>query len=201
MCGSTGQQQTIQSEQMAQYQQIQQLTAEQYAHQQEIYAPMAAQFKSIFAMGPSQEGFAPGEKQDLDTQVIEGTAQNYSQAARAVNRQIAAGGGGPMMPSGAADELKLDTAVSSAQEQSREESQVKQADYAQGYNEWQQAGAGLTNIAAGENPLGYIGATTSAGGAAADTANQIATQQNSWINAAIGAAGAVGGGLAAHKFG
>jgi hypothetical protein len=151
---------------------------------------MAKQLGSIFAAGPGQEGFTPAEKEAYESQIVEGTSQNYANAVRAVNENIAAEGG-MGMPSGAADQLKLNTAISSAQEKTREELGVTAADYATGRQKWQQAGAGLMDIAAGTNPLGYESAATGAGSAAASTANQIASQQNSWVNAAMGIAGDV----------
>jgi hypothetical protein len=185
---------------MAAYQQAQELATQEFGDMQAVYAPMKAQFQSIFDMGPSQEGFSDAEKQNLETGVIEGTARNYSQAARAVGGQLAAGGGG-YMPSGAADQLKLDTALSAAQEKTGEEGQIKEASFQQGRQNWADASKGLLTIASGYNPLGFEEAATRSGTAAANTANQIAQEQNSWINAAIGAVGTIGGGLAGKKWG
>lgn len=194
MCGATDAQNQIQQEQMSQYQQAQQMTAEEYANQQAIYAPLATQFQKIFAAGPNQEGFSQGELDTLNSQAVTGTAQNYSQAAKAVNEELAGeGGGNEYAPSGAADEIRQEVANSAAQTESDQETQIKEADYQQGYSEYQEAGEGLMSIAAGENPLGYENAATGAGTAAANTANQIAQEDNSWINAAIGAAGSLGG--------
>lgn len=201
MCGATDSQYQIQQEQMQQYQQMQDMTAEEFGKMQEIYKPLEEQFQSIFKLGPGQKGFSDDETNNLNTQVVEGTAGNYGQAARAVNREIAATGGGDMYaPSGAADSLRQTVANSAAQEESREEIGVKQADYDQGYQEWLQAGQGLMSIAAGDNPLGWASATTNSGTAASETSNQIASQENSWINAAIGAAGAAAGGWAGGGF-
>jgi hypothetical protein len=111
-----------------------------------------------------------------------------------VGESLAAqGGGNETIGSGGAAQLKAETAQSAAGELSREQTQIKESDYQQGYNQWQAAAGGLESIAAGQNPLGYESAATGAGGAAGTTANQIAEQQNSWINAAIGAAGSIGG--------
>lgn len=200
MCGSTGAQEQLQQQQIAAYQQAEAMTQQEYGHMQEIYAPMATQFQSIFALGPSQEGYSEAEKANLETQVIEGTAKNYTQAAQAVGARLAAGGGGAYMPSGAADVMKLDTSLSAAQEKQSEESQILEGSYAQGRQNWQNAATGLLSIAGGYNPLGFENAATSAGSAASTTANDIAQQQNSWINAAIGAAGTIGGGLAGRKW-
>lgn len=199
MCGATTAQTNLQQEQLDAYKQAQEMTAAQYADQKAIYAPMAAQFKSIFDLGPSQEGMSQDELNNLNASAVAGTATNYAAAAKAVGEGLAAeGGGNELIGSGGAAQIKAQVAQSAAGELSREESQIKQADYQQGYQQWLQAGRGLETIAAGENPLGYEGASTTAGGAAAETANQIASQENSWINAAIGAAGAIGGGLAGH---
>lgn len=201
MCGSTDAQSQIQQEELDAYQQAQQMTATQYADQQAIYAPMAAQFQSILSKGPSQEGFSTPEDQTLNAQATEGTAENYEHAAQATNEGLAAEGGG-MSPltSGPEAQLKAETALSSAQEQSSEETQIKQANYQQGFNEWQNAGAGLETIASGENPLGYENAATSSGSAVSTTANQIAQEQNSWIDAALGAVGTAAGGWATGGF-
>lgn len=190
MCGSTPAQNQIQQAQIDAYTQAQNLAKEEFAHQQAIYGPMAAKFQSIFDLGQGQEGFAPAEKEALETQIVEGNAQNYAGAARAVNQSLVSSGG-VAMPSGAAEQLKLNTALSSAQEKSREETSMTAADYAQGRTNWENAGKGLMTIAAGENPLGYLEASTAAGGAASTTANEIAQAQNSWMNAAAGIGGAL----------
>jgi hypothetical protein len=178
------------------YKEAQQLTMERYGNQQVIFGLMQQQFQSIFQLGPSQEGFAPAEEQALTGQAIAGTATNYAAAAKAVNEQLAAqGGGNSLVGSGGAAQLKAETAQAAAGQESQELTQIKEANYQQGYKQWLAAGQGLGEIGAAENPLGFEGAATSAGSAAGTTANQIAQENNSWINAAIGAAGAIGGGF------
>lgn len=201
MCGPTAAQTNLTNEETQAYQTAQQMTAQQYANQQAIYAPMSAQFQSIFAKGPNQKGFSTEEEQDLNAQAVEGTAENYNQAAKATNEQLAARGGGTNpLPSGADAELKQEVALSAAQEESRQESQIQSADYQQGQSEWAAAGGGLQAIAAGENPLGYESAETGSAGVANTEANTIASEDDSWVNAAIGAVGTVGGGWAQGGF-
>jgi hypothetical protein len=201
MCGSTGAQNTLQQEQLDAYKEAQQMTAEQYSNQQAIFKPMADQFESVFKLGPSQEGFSEQEENTLNAQAVAGTASNYSQAAKAVSEGLAAeGGGNDFIGSGGAAQLKAEVAQSAAQSESQQETQIKEANYQQGYQQWMQAGKGLETIAEGENPLGYESGATTAGGAAGTTANQIAEQQNSWINAALGAAGSIAGGWAEGGF-
>lgn len=196
MCGATGAQVQLQNEQIQFYQQMQEMTAEQYANEQAIYQPMAAQFQSIFAKGPSQQGFSAAEVNDLNKTAIEGTARGYKQAAQALNEQDAAGGGGEYLPTGAQEAAKAGMASSAAENLSNEETGIDEANWNQGYQEWLNAGSGLQAIAAGENPTGFANAATSAGSAASTTANDIATQENSWVNAAIGAVGSIGAGIA-----
>ena len=192
MCGGTGAQTQLQGEQLAAYQQAQQLTQEQYGNQQAIWGPMSQQFQTIFNQGPSQEGFSQSEENTLKAQTVEGTAENYSQAAKAVNENMAGESGSATLPTGAQEELKGQIATSASQEESREQTQVAEADYSQGYQDWLNAGQGLENIAAGESPTAYENAETGAGSAAGTTAEQIAQEENEWINPVVGAAGAVG---------
>jgi hypothetical protein len=200
MSGPTQQQQTLGNEQIQAYQQAQQLTQEQYANQQAIYGPLTAQFQSIFAKGPNQQGFSAEEDSELNAQAEEGTAENYGNAARAVGESEAgAGGGTNALPTGAQSAIQGNIATSAAQEESAQEGQINAANYTQGYNEWQNAGAGLESIAAGDNPLGFESAETGAGSAASTTAGQIASEDDSWINAAIGGASSLAGSVASEN--
>lgn len=201
MCGSTDAQNQLQQEQLDAYKEANDLMEKQYANQQEIYAPMAAQFQSILAKGPNQQGMSAEERQNLNATVSENTARNYKQAAEATAEGIAGlGGGTNPLPTGSEAALKAGVASSAAQEKSSEQGQIVRADYAEGRDQWLKAAQGLEGIATGQNPLGYESNATSAGSAAGTTANQIASQNNSWVNAALGAVGAVGGGWASGGF-
>lgn len=199
MCGATDEQYELQDEQMDFYKQLQDLTKQQYGNQQAIYAPMAESLMKIFQKGPNQKGFSDEQRNNLESNVITGTSRNYSDAAVATNNALAARGGGTNpMTGGAEDEMRQKVALSAAQEKSSEESKIISADYDQGYKQWLNSISGLGGIAAGENPAAYIGGANDAGGAASSTAKTIADSENSWINAAIGAAGSIGG-MAAGK--
>jgi hypothetical protein len=194
MSGPTAQQTELGDAQLQAYQQAATLTQQQYANQQAIYGPMATQFQSIFAKGPGQQGFTPEEDEELNAQAEEGTAENYGNAARAVGEATAAKGGGTNpLPTGADSAIEGNIATSAAQEESQQENQINAANYGQGYNEWENAGQGLQAIAAGENPLGYESNETSSGSAAGTTESQIASEDDSWLNATIGAVGSAAG--------
>lgn len=201
MSGPTAAQNSLGAAQLQAYQTAQQMTAQEYSDQQAIYGPMAAQFQSIFSAGPGQQGFSPEEQQQLNSQVAEGTAENYGNAARAVGESEAATGNGTNpLPSGASTAVQGNIATSAAQEESAQESQVNAANFSQGHSDWEAAGQGLDAIAAGENPLGYESAETGSGSAAGTTQSQIASEDDSWLNAALGAAGGLAGaGASAYK--
>jgi hypothetical protein len=201
MCGASQQQNDLAAEQTQAYQQAQQMTAQQYANQSAIYAPMTAQFQSILAKGPNQKGFSSEEDAALNAHAVEGTAQNYAGAAKAVNEQLATeGGGDSTLTSGSQAQMKQEVANSSAQTESNEEQQIEEANYSAGASEYGAAAGGLETIASGQNPIGYENAATGAGSAAETTGNQINEEDNSWINATIGAAGTVAGGWASGGF-
>lgn len=194
MCGASGQQTQVENEQNQFFQQMMTQQSQVYSEDQGILQQMQSIYAPILAKGPNQQGFSASELNSLNTTATEGTAQNYEQAAKAVNENIAAeGGGDTYLPSGAATQLKAETAAASAQQESGEEQQITQANYQQGYNEWQNAAQGLSTVAGDLNPVGYSGAATGAGSATSSTANEIAQENNSWLNAAIGAAGSIGG--------
>lgn len=197
MCGASAEQNELSAEETQALQTSAAMTAKQYANQLAIYAPLTAQFESIFAKGPSQTGFSDEEKENLDARAVEGTAENYSAAAKAVGEQTASEGGGTNpLPSGGSIQLKQEVANSAAAEESKEESGIEEADYAAGRSNYDEAAKGLEGVATGEDPLGFEQAETGAAGVANNEANTIEEANNSWINAALGAAGEIGGGFA-----
>jgi len=197
MCGATGAQTQLETEQADFYQQAIQQQQQNYAQDQEILGSLSKEFSPIFAAGPNQEGFSQGEVNNLNTQATEGTAQNFNQADKALREQQAATG--VAAPTGAQEAQQAALASSAANSEAQQKQQITQANYNQGYQEWQQAAAGLGGVSAQLNPTGYSGAATGAGEAAGTTANQIASENNSWINAALGAAGAIGTGVVSQN--
>lgn len=194
MCGGATQaQENLQTEQAAYYQEATAEAEATYGEDQQLLQSVKSIYDPILAKGPSQEGYSTDELANLNAQAVEGTAQNYSSAAKAVNEKMAAQGGGDIaLPTGAQLQLQQEVANSAAATESGEESQILQADYQQGYNEFVNAGNMEMAVSGQYNPTAYSGAATSAGSAASTTANEIAQENNSWINAALGAAGSIG---------
>jgi len=194
MCGASQEQTDTYNEQQQFYQQAMKQQSEAWDADQEILKTLRAQYAPIFASGPSQEGMSTQEKAALYTSATENAASEFSKASTAVNEKLATLGGGNMaLPNGATAQIQANVSQAAAAEASREKTQITQADYAKGYQNWLTAGQGLFGINQSLNPVAYSGAATGAGSATASTANQIAAESNSWINAAIGAAGDIGG--------
>lgn len=201
MCGPTPEQTELQDQQIQAYQQAQQMTQEQYANYQAIAGPLTTKFQSIFNQGPNQEGFSPQENETLRAQSVEGTAENYSSAAKALNEaEVAKGGGNNPISTGGEEELKEELASSAAGEESKEQTGIQEADFEQGLNDWKGAAEGLESLAEGANPVGYENAATGSGSAADTEANAIASEEDQWVNAVSGAAVAVGAGWASGGF-
>jgi hypothetical protein len=194
MCGSTGQQTQISDAQQQMYTTLTNAYNTTFGQDQAITSALTAQFQPILAAGPSQTGFSPGESTTLNTTAAENIAQNYAAAQKATAQALAArGGGNTLLPSSVSANLLAQNTNLAAQQRSQAQNTIQQANYAQGYQNWQQAANVLGSTASLINPLGYASSATGAGTAAATTANQIASQQNSVWNAAIGALGGVAG--------
>lgn len=193
MCGATGQQQQLQQEQMDFYAQGQQEAGQTFSEQQKLLQQLEGVYEPILARGPNAKGFSQAEEQDLNATAVDQTAQNYARAAKAAGEQISAEGGGNIPGStGSQEQLREEVAAASAQQESTEQSQIEQSNYAAGRQEFAQATGALATASGQLSPVAYENAATEAGGAAATTANEIAQENNSWINAAIGAAGSLG---------
>jgi hypothetical protein len=194
MCGSTGQQQQISDAQQQMYTTLTNNYNTAFGQDQAITSALTAQFQPILAAGPSQTGFSTGENTSLNTSASENIAQNYAAAQKATAQVLASrGGGNTLLPSSVNANLLAQNTNEAAQQRSQAQNTINQANYAQGYQNWQTAANVLGQTASLINPLGYASSATNAGTAAATTANQIAQQNNSVWNAAIGALGSLGG--------
>jgi len=200
MCGATQAQQQLEGEQAAFYQQATSEAATAFAETQQLQQQVKAIYDPILAGGPSQEGFSQAEKDVLNAQAVEGTAESYKSASAALGAKIGAAGGGDIPGiTGSGAQLEEELAASSAGTQSQEESQILQADYATGRQNFENATNAELSVAGQLNPTAYNNAATGAGGAASTTANDIAQANNSWVNAALGAVGAIGGAVVSEN--
>jgi hypothetical protein len=147
---------------------------QQFAGQNAILGTLNKSFAPIIAAGPSQYGFSQGETNDLNSQAIQGTAEQYNHAQKQLQtQQAAAGGGNQFLPSGVNAQEAGTLASAGANQTSSELLGIKQAGYTQGANDYNSAISAEEQAAGLYNPTGYSGAATSAGNAAASEANTI----------------------------
>ena len=198
-CGATAAQTTALNQQTAMTQQISQQAGEVFGDSSTTYKDLMNTFSPTVAAGPNQEGFSAAEKSNLDSQAITETGQAYQNAKAATGDAGSATGGGNVssVTGGSTTATNLGIATSAAQQTSSDLSQINQADYQQGSQNYNSAVSGM------ENATGVFGASTSADNAAtnsangeANTANQIATQANTWVSAVTGAIGTIAGSAA-----
>lgn len=205
-CGASAAQSQIQDSQIAFMQQAQQQSAAVFGNASKVFNELQATFAPIIAAGPNQEGFSEQEKSNLNSQAITNVGQSYKNARAAVgNAQSAEGGGNTVLPSGANIGVDLGLASSAANQTANELGTITENDYATGRQNYQNAVAGAAGATNTYNAAtGATNAANQSGSDAGTTANQIATQDNSWMQAVSGALGAVGGaatGAAITKWG
>jgi hypothetical protein len=195
MCGSNQQQEDVTNEQNAFYQQLTQQYSTVFGENQAITGALTSAFTPILQAGPSQTGFAPTEENALQTQNTENVATNYAQAQKATADILAArGGGNTLLPSSVDSTLLAQNANQAAAQRATGQNTITQANYAQGYQNWQQAAGILGSTANTLNPTTFGSTVNTAGSGASTSATNLALASNSPWNAAFGAAGALLGG-------
>jgi hypothetical protein len=194
MCGPSQQEKDIAASQKQAYDTLTSSYQTTFGQQQAITSSLTNMFTPILNAGPTQGGYSPDQLASLNTQAGEKVATDYAQAQRATANILAArGGGNTLLPDSTTANATAATANAAAQARSQAQNQITQNNYAQGYQNWQNAAGVLSNTANIINPLGYAGQSTTAGQAASSTAQAMAAQSNSIWNAAIGALGGIGG--------
>lgn len=201
MCGSTGSQNEIEKAQQDFYNTLTQQYSQIFGQQQGIVSALTSQFQPILAAGPGQAGFSAPQEQAMRTQNAETVATDYAQAQKATAQALAGrGGGNTFLPSSVNANILAQKANAAAAQRAQGENTITQANYAQGYQNWQTAANVLGSTAQLINPTSYSGQATGAGSAAGTTANQIAQANFAPWGAGIGAAGAILGGATGSKF-
>lgn len=197
-CGASSQMKQIGSEQSSFFQQLTQQAGSVFGKASGVFNDLVKTFTPVVAAGPNQEGFSGAEKTAMFTMANEGTAQTYNKASAALEKGLAArGGGNAYIPSGADDQLRETLASSAAAQESNAKNQIVQEDYATGRDNWLKAAAGLSGATNVFNPVtGMNDSATSAGNAAEKTENEIQQADNSWVGAVTGMAGGILGSVA-----
>jgi hypothetical protein len=204
--GASAQQTDIANSQQNFTNQLMSNYSQQFASQNAILGTLQNSLNPIVNAGPNQFGFSKAETNNLNSQALQGTGQQYANASKALGQQQAAqGGGNSYLPTGAQAQQQAGLAANAANQSSSQLMGIQQAGYQQGYNQYQSAVGQLGGVAGMYNPTGYAGEANTSGADAASTANQVAQLNNeaspwNFVGGILGGAasafaGGFGGGL------
>lgn len=212
--GASQQQNDLASSQTAFYNTLQSDQASQFANQQNVLTSLQNTLNPIVSAGPNQYGFNAAETNNLNSSVINNTAEQYANAARNLGaQQASAGGGNSLLPSGVASQQQARLATGGAAQTASGLTGVQQAGYQQGLNQYNNAIGQLSGVAGqyGSGAQGYAGSANQAGGSAGSTLNTIEQENNAaspWnlVGGILGGAAgsfatALGGGAGKNLFG
>jgi hypothetical protein len=187
--GASAQQNELAAQQGAFYSSLTNDYNTQFANQSAILGSLVPPLTAILDKGANQYGYSVGQTNALNSTAIQGTGQQYTNAARALNEnQAAQGGGNSLLPSGVNNQQQASLASAAANQSSSEQLGITTSGYALGNSMFNNAVSQLGGVAGMYDPTGYSGSATSAGSAAGSTYNQIAQE-----NQAASPGGAIGG--------
>ena len=168
---------------------------QQFASQNAILNTLTTALNPIVSAGPNQRGYNDAERNNLNSQALQGTGQSYANASQALREQQAATGGGNVyLPSGVQSQQQAGLASSAANLESNQLLGIQQADYTQGHSDYENAIGQLGGVAGQYNPTGYSNSANSAGSSAASEANAVQQANDAWAQNLTGlGAGAMGG--------
>ncbi len=195
MCGATSAQNEALNTQTSLTNQIIQQGQSVFGDSSQVFNDLKNSLAPTVAAGPSQEGYSAAELSSLNSSAITNEGAAYQNAKAATGDATSAiGGGNISQPSGSLEGLNANLAASASEATASQLSQIQQNDYTQGnqnYNTAISALSGAPQAFGASTSLDNSGAGAASG--EANTANQIATQNNSWIQGVTGALGSVAG--------
>ena len=196
LCGASSGQTAVGNTQTSAYTQMTQQAQQVFGNSSTVFNDIVNTFAPTVAAGPDQQGFSAGEVSALKSQAITQTGNAYNNAKYAVGNAQAANGGGNVadVSGGSNTATDLSVANSAAANTASELNTIDLNNYQQGNANYNTAVAGLENAPNVFNAsTSAENAATGAGTAAANTQNQIATQNNSWVQSVTGALGGIAG--------
>ena len=176
--GASGQQTQLADSQQSFYNTLSSNYNQQFANQNAILSTLNNSLSPIVQGGPNQFGFSKAETNNLNSQALQGTGQQYKNAAKSLGEQQAAeGGGNSYLPTGAQAQQQATLAATGANQASNQLLDIQQKGYDTGRAQYNAAVGQLGGVAGMYNPNGIAGEANTGGSDAASTANQV-TQLN-----------------------
>lgn len=196
MCGASGAQKSLASGQANFFNTLKSSYAQNFGAQSAILGNLNAALEPIISGGPNQSGFSAEQKAAMTSSAI----NNAATANR--NAQVIAGsniGGNTGVTTGGQKQLQASIATGVGNNLSSNLNNINLQDAELGRQNFFGAESALAGVGAQYNPTGFAGATTSAGGAAAEDLSQI-NQENNQVFADIGGLAGGLGGIALNNF-
>ena len=195
MCGATGAQNQIQAGQQSLFNNMVGQAQQVFGNSSQVFNDLMSTYSPIVAAGPNQQGYSPTELASMNSQAITNAGQQYKNQKEALGDQQAAYGGGTAnLPGGSNLARQTSLAENTGNLTAASLNQITQNNYATGRANYWQAAQGLAGAPSVFNPAtSAASSAVGAGAQAANTANQIASQSNSWQQLVGGALGAVAG--------
>jgi len=196
-CGATSGQKSIAQGQTNLFNTLAGQAKTEFGDASSVFGDLMDTFSPLVSAGVNQQGFSATEDAALKSDAITNTGQAYRNASQAVRENEASIGGGNMaLPGGA--EVGAETAVANegAAKTASALNKIDVANYETGRQNYFQAAAGLESapsVFGTANSAGNV--ATGSGEAVANTENQIAQENNSWVSAVTGALGGIAGGV------
>jgi hypothetical protein len=152
---------------------------QQFANQYAILKTLSKSLSPTVQAGPDQFGFSKAETNNLDSQALQGTGQQYRNAAKSLGEaQAAQGGGNAFLPTGARAQQQASLAAQGANQASNQLMNIQQEGYNQGHAQYNAAIGQLGSVAGMYNPNEYAGSANQAFTGASNEANTVAQLNN-----------------------
>jgi hypothetical protein len=198
MCGATNAQNEQEQETTQAYQTATAQAQQVFGASSTAFSDLMKSYQPIVAAGPSQLGFSQQELSSLNSSAITqtGIEAKNEKAALGNSEATAAGtgGSGPVGPGGATIGADLGLEENAGNQTASELSQIQQADYQTGRQNYQNAVTGLAGASSVFNPAtGATSAATGAGESATTATQNVASAQQSGWQLAASALGSVAG--------
>jgi len=164
----------------------------QYATQSAQLQFLQNQMEPVIAEGG--QGYTPTQLAAQRTGATDVNAQQFQSAQAALNEQISDNAGGSKLVGSAGTTAAADTELSTAEAQTQAASQneiTQNNAQLQQQNYWNAVNS-LNGVAAQENPIGYAGASNSAGNTVAGLSQAVTASKSSSL---LGTLGGIAGGI------
>ena len=144
MCGTHGAENAAAAQQTAFTSQMISEGAAVFGQDSSVFNQLVGTYSPIVKAGPSQEGYSAAEDNAQKAAIIQNAATGYRNAAAATKSGVAGfGGGNTVMTSGTGLTANVGIANEWAGKQATELNKETQANWAQGHQNWMEAGRGL----------------------------------------------------------